>query len=507
MSKSMLIRSTFLTAAIAVGSFAVLPQATAADHNPQAIEFTGSDATSRFVPLGIGKSVVIDLPRDIKDVLVADPTVANAVIRSSRRAYIIGAKVGQTNIFFFDAEGRQIGALDIAVTRDLNGLRAAIRRALPNVDIQVEGLADGVVLYGNVASPIEAQLAYDLASRLVGGGGSSGGDAGGGGGGGGGGSAGGGGGGGGGGGASKVVNLITIHGQDEVMLKVTVAEVQRNVLKQLGVNLNATLGSGNAIVNFNNTPPFSVNGPLWASNPLTGVTGLTAQFKSVTGTLQAMEEAGVIRTLAEPNLTAISGEAANFLAGGEFPIVVGNSCTSLASCTPTVQYKQFGVALTFIPVVLTGGRISLKVKTEVSELSTEGAIEVQGFSIPGIRTRRAETTVEIPSGGTLAMAGMIQEQTKQNIDGIPGIMQVPVLGTLFKSRDFNNRQTELAVLVTPYIVRATAAKNLSRPDDGFADASDPATVLLGKLNRIYGVPQTQAPNTPPYAGKFGFILD
>jgi pilus assembly protein CpaC len=495
MSKSMLIRSTFLrstflSVAIAACSFAGIRETAAADAKIPLIEFTGSDATSRFVPLGIGKSVVIDLPRDVKDVLVADPTVANAVIRSSRRAYIIGVKVGQTNIFFFDAQGQQIGGLDIAVTRDLNGLRAAIRRALPNADIQVEGLADGVVLYGNVASPIEAQLAHDLASRLVGDGGGSGG-----------------GGGGGGGGGTKVVNLITIHGQDEVMLKVTVAEMQRDVLKQLGVNLNGTFGSGNAVVNFNNTPPFSVNGPLWTSIP-TGITGITGQFKSVTANLQAMEEAGVIRTLAEPNLTAISGEAANFLAGGEFPVVVGSSCTNtLTSCTPTVQYKQFGVALTFIPVVQTGGRISLKVRTEVSELSTEGAIEVSGFSIPGIKTRRAETTVEIPSGGTLAMAGMIQEQTKQQIDGIPGIMQVPVLGTLFKSRDFANRQTELAVLVTPYIVRATAAKNLSRPDDGFADSSDPAAVLLGKLNRIYGVPQQPAPNTPPYAGKFGFILD
>ncbi|HEY7300880.1 MAG TPA: type II and III secretion system protein family protein [Xanthobacteraceae bacterium] len=497
MSKSMLIRSTFLGVAIAACSLAAIGEATAADAIIPTIAFTGSDATSRFVPLGIGKSVVIDLPREVKDVLVADPTVANAVIRSSRRAYVIGVKVGQTNIFFFDAEGRQIGGLDIAVTRDLNGLRAAIRRALPNADIQVEGLADGVVLYGNVASPIEAQLAYDLASRLVGDGGGSGG--------------GGGGAAGGGGGGTKVVNLITIHGQDEVMLKVTVAEMQRDVLKQLGVNLSGTFGSGNAVVNFNNTPPFSVSGPLWTLNPATGfsgVPGITGQFKSVTANLQAMEEAGVIRTLAEPNLTAISGEAANFLAGGEFPVVVGSSCTNtLTSCTPTVQYKQFGVALTFIPVVLTGGRISLKVRTEVSELSTEGAIEVSGFSIPGIKTRRAETTVEIPSGGTLAMAGMIQEQTKQQIDGIPGIMQVPVLGTLFKSRDFANRQTELAVLVTPYIVRATAAKNLSRPDDGFADSSDPAAVLLGKLNRIYGVPQQPAPNTPPYAGKFGFILD
>jgi pilus assembly protein CpaC len=175
MAKPILIRSTLLVAAIAASFLIAVRQVPAADGNVPLIDLAGSDATSRFVPLGIGKSVVIDMPRDIRDVLVADPTVANAVIRSSRRAYIIGVKVGQTNIFFFDAEGRQIGGLDIAVTRDLNGIRAAIRRALPHADIQVEGLADGVVLYGNVASPIESQLAYDLASRLVGGGGGSGG--------------------------------------------------------------------------------------------------------------------------------------------------------------------------------------------------------------------------------------------------------------------------------------------------------------------------------------------
>jgi pilus assembly protein CpaC len=523
MGTPMLIRSTLVIAALAAFSLAAVKEGRAADANVPVIAFSGSDATSRFVPLGIGKSVVIDLPRDIRDVLVADPTVANAVIRSSRRAYIIGVKTGQTNVFFFDAEGQQIGGLDIAVTRNLNGIRAAIRRALPNTDIQVEGLGDGVVLYGNVATPIESQTAFDLASRLVGGGGGSGGSGGGdsASGGGAGGGAGGGGGGGSGGVSTNVANLITIHGRDQVLLKVTVAEMERDVIKQLGINLNGSVGTGTAVVTFNNNPTFSVNnlGPLYDVNPLMsvlaplqhplppgGVTGITSHFGSVNTNIQAMERAGVIHTLAEPNLTAISGEDANFLAGGEFPIITGTNCTSPTSCSPQITYKPFGVMLTFTPVVLSGGRISLRVKTEVSELSQEGAIVFEGLNIPAIKTRRAGTTVEIPSGGTLAMAGMISEQTKQDINGIPGIMQVPVLGTLFRSRDFKNRQTELAVLVTPYVVRATAAKNLSQPDDGFADASDPGTVLLGKLNRIYGVPRKPAPNGP-YTGNFGFILD
>lgn len=218
-----------------------------------------------------------------------------------------------------------------------------------------------------------------------------------------------------------------------------------------------------------------------------------------------MERAGVIRTLAEPNLTAISGESATFLAGGEFPIVKGTS--GPPDFTPTIEFKKFGVSLNFTPVVLSEGRISLKVLTEVSELSTEGAIQSGNFNVPSLRVRRAETTVEIPSGGALAMAGMIQDQTKQQINGMPGLMNLPVLGTLFKSRDYINRQTELMVLVTPYIVRAVAQKDLSRPDDGFADASDPATTLLGRFNRLYGRPGRESPGQDGYRGNVGFILD
>ena len=211
-----------------------------------------------------------------------------------------------------------------------------------------------------------------------------------------------------------------------------------------------------------------------------------------------MERAGVIRTLAEPNLTAISGETANFLAGGEFPIPAGFTCDpTTRNCQTQIQFKKFGVGLNFTPVVMSEGRISLKVLTEVSELSNDNALTLtQSISateqppqtIPSIKTRRAETTVEIPSGGSLAMAGMIHEQTKQQLNGMPGLMNIPVLGALFKSRDYVNRQTELMVMVTPYIVRAVAQKDLSKPDDGYADASDASGTLLGRFNRLYGVP-------------------
>ena len=433
---------------------------------------------ARFLALGIGKSIVIDLPRDIKDVLVADPKIATAVIRTAQRAYIIGAAVGQTNIVFFDSAGQQIAAYDIAVTRDLNGVRAALKQTLPNSDVQIEGVGDGVMLSGSVSSPIEAQQAGDLAARLAGG-------------------------------AEKVINSITVRGRDQVMLKVTVAEVDRSIIKQMGIDLSAKLNYGTSAVTFNNVNPFTVNnGPLVAGNALTTSFGSTP---SVQATIRAMESAGVIRTLAEPNLTAISGESATFIAGGEFPIPTGVTCQTTAAgsvgqCSPSIAYKKFGISLNFTPVVLTEGRISLRVMTEVSEISSDNSINISGLVVPSVKTRRAETTLEIPSGGAMAMAGLIQDQTKQAINGLPGLSTLPILGTLFRSRDYINNQTELMVIVTPFIVRAVAQKDLSRPDDGFAAASDPQADLLGSINRIYGVPGRVEP-AQNYRGTYGFITD
>jgi len=273
---------------------------------------------------------------------------------------------------------------------------------------------------------------------------------------------------------------------------------------------------GTAVVNFNNSNPFTAFGrPLVSDNGLLAA-AVTKGLPTVTATMRAMESAGVVRTLAEPNLTAISGESATFIAGGEFPVPAGYSCDPTTHvCTTQISFKKFGISLNFTPVVLSEGRISLRVMTEVSELSTENSITlsqsvtastVNSLTIPSIKTRRAETTLEIPSGGAMAMAGLIQEQTKQAINGLPGLAQLPVLGSLFRSRDYVNSQTELMVLVTPFIVRAVAQKDLSRPDDGFAAASDPQSDLLGNINRIYGVPGRVEP-ARSYRGTYGFITD
>ena len=262
----------------------------------------------RFLALGIGKSVIIDLPREVKDVLVADPKIANAVVRSAQRAYIIGAAVGQTNVVFFDAAGQQVAAYDIAVKRDLNGVRAALKQTLPG--IQIEGVGEGVMLTGSVSSPIEAQQAGDLAARLVGG-------------------------------TDKVVNSIVVKGRDQVMLKVNVSEVRRDIIKQMGVDLSASMNYGTAIVNFNNSNPFTAYGrPLVSDNGLAAA-AITKGLPTVTATMRAMESAGVVRTLAEPNLTAISGESATFIAGGEFPVPAGYSCDPVTHvCTHPDQLQE-----------------------------------------------------------------------------------------------------------------------------------------------------------------------
>jgi pilus assembly protein CpaC len=479
--RTVLVRALSFSAVAALTLNPTLAPVVAADSTATPV-VSGGQTKVRFLALGIGKSVVIDLPHEVKDVLVADPKIANAVIRSAQRAYIIGAAVGQTNVVFFDADGQQIAAYDIAVKRDLNGVRAALRQMLPAAGIQAEGIGDGVMLTGSVSSPIEAQQAGDVAARLVGG-------------------------------ADKVVNSIVVRSRDQVMLKVTVAEVRRDIIKQIGVDLSASMNYGTAVVNFNNSNPFTANNsPLVPGNNLTAA-ALTKGLPSVEATLRAMESAGVVRTLAEPNLTAISGESATFISGGEFPIPTGVTCQTttagaIGQCVQTVSFKKFGISLNFTPVVLTEGRISLRVMTEVSEVSAENALTggVGGTTIPSIKTRRAETTLEIPSGGSMAMAGLIQEQTKQAVNGLPGIDQLPVLGQLFRSQDFVNNQTELMVIVTPYVVRAVAQKELSRPDDGFAPASDAQSTLLAQMSRIYGISARVDP-VGNYQGNFGFIID
>lgn len=434
---------------------------------------------SRHVDIALGKSVVIDLPREAKEVFVANPAIANAVVRTARKVFVIASQVGQTNLFFMDAGGAQIATLDVNVQRDVDPIRAAIRQALPGADIRVEQMNDGVLLTGSAASAEEAGQAAAIAGRYLGK-------------------------------EDGVTNSVTIRGRDQVMLKVTVAEVQRQVLKQLGVNLGGTFDIGATAVTFAGGNPFPLGNLLtdgYAGARYTG-SGNSAVSSS---TLQAFERTGVMHTLAEPTLTAISGESAHFLAGGQVPTPGPPSCDSVTKvCTISVEYKPIGVTLNFTPVVLDAGRISLRVSTEVTDLDYENSLSfgssTGGLTAPAFKTRKADTTVEIPSGGSLVMAGMLQNATRQVVNGTPGLMEVPVLGQLFRSRDYQRNETELMIMVTPYLAKPVNRKDIALPTDGFTDATDPQTWLLGRLNQVYGSRGAALPNRT-LNGRAGFILD
>ena len=286
----------------------------------------------------------------------------------------------------------------------------------------------------------------------------------------------------------------------------TVSEIRREIIKQLGVNMSGGASTGS---NFTTSNPFSVNGPVSGALGATfagqAMLDWTMAGAKLSATLQAFERQGVARTLAEPTVTAVSGESAKFLAGGTIPIANGESCSGNV-CTPSVIQQPYGVTLNFTPVVLSQGRIQLHVGTEVTDVDTSTDINVLGAPVPGFRTRKNETTVELPSGGSIVTAGLISTKTQQAINGVPGLMNLPVLGALFRSRDYLRDETELLIVVTPYIVHAVDPREVVRPDGNFAEASDPQAWLLGRVNRIYSSSGALQP-MPGYSGKVGFITD
>lgn len=449
----------------------------------------GEGPQTRRIILPLHKAAIVELPVAARDVLVSNPAVVDAVVRTPKRTYLIGMETGQTNAFFFDQRGNQIVNIEISVERDVDALQATIAKYLPDARVKVEAINSHIVLSGFVPNAAQSSQARELAARFAGE-------------------------------EENVLNMLTIESKEQVMLKVTVAEMQRTLLKQLGIDITNQISIGDAVIDWATQNEFSLQGQ--ALGALAGSVGADGRLGSgtyaVDAGLKAMERAGLARTLAEPTLTAISGESAKFLAGGEFPVPTSRDRDG----NVTLEFKPFGVGLGFTPVVMSEGRISMKISTEVSELSNEGAyisrggtsvdddgnvIEVQGVTIPALRVRRAETTVELPSGGSLVMAGLISETTRQNIDGVPGVKDVPVLGALFRSRDFQNSETELVVIVTPYLVDATSRDKLSLPTDGYAPASDMETILMGRLNATYGVEGRKDAKPGKLEGPVGFVLE
>lgn len=480
---------------------------------------------SQTVKVGLNKSMVIDLPGDAHDILVASPTVADAITRTSRRIYIFGRQVGSTNIFIFDSAGRQLLSIDLLIERDITGLEANLAKYVPGSDVKVEIVNDNIILTGTVPTPQASSRVIQLARAFISGGeattnqfntSNSGGGA--------------------GNGffvdideprqESQIVNLLRIEAEDQVHLKVTIAEIQRTIVKQLGIDLAATgLTAGNLDLGLLTDNPFGLGG-------VSGNGGIGGRYnasggETVEGLLRALDRSGVLRTLAEPSLTAISGETASFAVGGEYNVrtlgasgggfftdatdntsIPGNIGNGSGGGFETISY---GVSLSFTPVVLAPGRISLRIRTEVSEPTTEGsaALDRTGANsssvAPGIRRRQAETTVELPSGGSMVLAGLLKDDVRQAAAGFPGLSRIPVLGTLFRSRDFQRTESELVIIATPYLVRPVARQKLSRPDDNFQPSADGAANFMGRLNRVYGKVEGDLPKGR-YNGKVGFIF-
>lgn len=455
---------------------------------------THDGSSHQRLTLGLNKAAVVQLDQDARDVLVSNPDMVDAVVRTPRRIFLLANKVGQTNAFFFDSQGKQILTLDIRVEKDVVDLTGLLKTSLPNSAIQAQAMNDNVVLTGSVASALEASRAADLAARFTGD-------------------------------PKKVVNMISIAGGQQVMLKVRIAEMDRNIAKQFGVNLAGAKIIGGAPVAISTANQFNLVGQALsdlsggqvgqvcapgstASNPLGALTngGICNIQNNVQGQLKALERVGLLHMLAEPNLTAVSGETAKFLAGGEFPVPAARDRDG----NVTIVFKQFGVGLSFTPVVLAPGRISLQFSSEVSELSNTGAFTMavgttQGLTIPALTVRRTNTTVELPTGGSFAVAGLMQHNTKQVIDGFPGVKDLPVLGALFRSRDFADDQTELVVLVSAYLVEPTTEAALSSPTDGFIPPTDPETLLLGRLNAVYRR-KDEKPVAPQASAPVGFVV-
>lgn len=419
-------------------------------------------ATTHALPIVLSKSRAVQLPPGVSDIIVANPAIADVVVRTPGLAYVLGKSVGETNVVFIDAAGKQLGSVDVAVTVDLQSMQASLRRAFPTEQIELVPANQAIVLRGAVATPAVAEGMRQLARQFV---------------------------------ASdaQVVNMLRVGSEQQVLLRVRVAEVTRQVVKQLGLNASyVTKGPDLAV---------TAGRLLTSPTPFASIAGslLINGFDRLTLALQALEQTGLVKTLAEPNLTSISGESASFLAGGEFPVPVPQDNNTI-----TITYKQFGVRVTFTPVVLGPNLISLKIGTEVSQLSDAGAVTLNNFRVPALTVRRAETTVELPSGGSIVIAGLLQNNLNSAVEGVPALKDVPILGTLFRSTKFQKDESELVITVAPILARPVDSAAIALPSDGFGPANDVNMYLLQRLHALYR--GGRAPEGV-IRGPMGFVLE
>lgn len=430
--------------------------------------------SGKTLSLAVGKAETLTLTEDMADVLVADPSIVDVGALKSNQLYAVGLKTGATNILVFDKDGQQIMTYTINVAVDHANLQGTLASLIPGQNIKVTSVNNDIVLSGDVANPMMASRATDIAKRFTSG-------------------------------NEGIVNLMSVQAEQQVTLKVKIIEASKATLKELGLESNFTANSSLG----------DLAGSSFTTNAATGLTknplGIgsvifdTAGLGRLNLILRALEDNDMVNTLAEPNLTAISGETAGFLVGGEIPIPASRDQNG----NVVVDYKKFGVSLNFKPIVLSEDRISLNMDTEVSAPSNTNAVTLNAITVPSLNVRRAQTTVELNSGGSLMIAGLLQSKTVGSMNQIPGIKETPILGDLLKSQSFNRDESELLVLVTAYLVKPYADKEETKRADTTTDQDvtvEPAMTadLQKKLRMKFGTKYDRALTAVPEGASYVF---
>ena len=437
-------------------------------------------APNGTVDLEIRKGTLVRLEDAVAAVFVADPDIADVQAQSPNILYVFGKRAGTTTIYAVDDRQQVVLRRDIVVRHNVSRLQKVLADAAPGAAVTVQSIDGGLIIRGSVATPTMATELRDLAGRFIGEG-------------------------------ETLINRLVVAAPTQVSLHVRVAEVSREATKVFGINWDALLTPGDFAFGLASGRPFTGVGggavtrltdTTGSANALFG--GYSSGSVNINTVVDALEREGLVSVLAEPNLTALSGETATFLAGGEFPIPVNNDNGDIQ-----VEFKQFGVSLAFTPTVLMAERISLRVRPEVSDLSDRGAVRSGTLVIPAISTRRAETTVELGSGQTFAIGGLILNDVQNTLEKLPGVADIPVLGTLFRSTRFQRRESELVILVTPYLVSPVSARTLRVPNDDRRQPSDRERVLDGQVAKRSVAPgSTSGPIRPgTLRDTAGFILE
>lgn len=472
--------------AFVLAALLTMPMASAYAQKPDdasavSVKTTQVSATEEAIALLVDEGKVIQPARTIASVFVANPNVADIQVKSGNLLYVYGRAAGETSFYAVDGNDKIVASYKVTVGLNLAGIRAAIRTITGDDRVDVSSVRDMIVLDGVVANATVAQDVVNTAARFLPEGVK---------------------------GSTStiestardyIINRMAIEGSNQVNLRVRIAEVSRDATKTLGISSSVGgryFGDVDFSLGFDSNVSFSGGAGATSLGTKWGGTSLSAA-------LDALVNDGLATVLAEPNLTALSGETANFLAGGEFPIPVSQDAN-----TVTVEFREFGVRLAFTPTVLSGNRINLRVRPEVSERDDTRSVTVGSFVVPSLRTRRAETSLELGSGQSFALGGLLQSSTSQVIEKMPGVGDIPVLGALFRSDRFIHNETELVIIVTPYLVRPVATSKLMLPTDGFVPPNDIDRWAHGRMNSEVPTPSpVKAAESAPDVAQAGLVGD